>query len=192
MVSHQAATPWKRMVAAIIDYIVAAIPASIIGIPLGLMNSNLGALVQALIALAIFGLRDAMPIPALQGASIGKKVLGLKALRSDGAPCDFESSFKRNIPLMVGSITAAFAALVGFVGIPIIGLIISVLGGLVSFVVLIVETVKIFKDERGLRIGDLFASTYVYEEGAPVTSTSYDAPPPPPSTDQAPPPPPPA
>jgi len=190
MVAPQQATPWKRMVAAIIDSIIAAIPAAIIGVPISLINAGLGSATMSIIVILVFGLRDALPISALEGASIGKKLFGIKALRSDGSPCDFEASFKRNAPLMVYSIVAVFTGLITMIGLGFIAWILNILASLVAFVVLIVETVKIFQDERGLRIGDLFASTFVYEPEMVVKSPIQD-PPQPPNQDYNPPPPPP-
>lgn len=197
MVSPAAPTPWKRIVASIIDFIIAVIPAAIIGGPITLANSNLGSLISAAIVIAIFGTRDAWPIPALQGASAGKKLLGLKAVRSDGSPCDYETSFKRNLPLMVGSVGSLLSAMIGFVS-TFLSFLLSIVVFIVAFVVVLIETYKIFTDERGLRIGDLFASSQVVEPGvahADSGVTHYPPPPMPPNdpvADPPPPPPPPA
>jgi len=197
MTSSAAPTPWKRIVAAILDSIVAAIPAAIVMVMFSIVNGNLGTIGYALVWGLGFGLRDALPIPALNGASIGKKVLGLQAVRGDGSPCDYESSIKRNAPLMVWAAFSLLSGLIGLVGIPVLPWILTIIGSIVGLVVMIVETYKIFTAERGLRIGDLFASTYVVEHGGSVVDQVPTQPPPPPagandSESQAPPPPPPA
>lgn len=209
MVSPTAANPWKRMIAAIIDSIIVSIPAVITGFIFGFINSGLGTMVTAALILGLFGIRDALPIPQLDGASLGKKILGLKAVRSDGSPCDFETSFKRNLPLMIASVAGLIGGAIEFVSLAFLGAIVSFGGALLGLVVLIVELYKIFSDQNGLRIGDLFASSRVmevstsdsYSHNAPPApgghheSEAYHPPPPPPSGDSAgnpPPPPPPA
>lgn len=198
MSSSAAATPWKRMIAAFIDSIIASIPAYIILILFSIANVNLGIIGYCLVWLLIFGLRDALPIPSLNGASIGKKVFGLQALRSDGSPCDYEASFKRNGPLMIGMAFYLLSGLLGLIRIPVLPFILVVLGGIAGLLMIVIELYKIFTDDRGLRIGDLFASTYVEEQGGGAFEQMAPHPPPPPpgedasSGKDAPPPPPPA
>jgi uncharacterized membrane protein len=48
--------------------------------------------------------------------------------------------------------------------IPIIGWIIDILLGIAVFILVIIEIIKIFTDEKGLRLGDKMAGTMVIEK----------------------------
>ena len=174
----------KRIVAAVIDSIIALFLGFILGVVLSWLPF-LGGLIAGLVSAAYIGFRDALPIGDLAGASPGKKLLGLKAVRGDGRICDYETSLKRNSPFVaVGALSALLTA------IPILGWLVLVLLIPVFFIVYIFELVKVLNDARGIRWGDSFADTVVIEVGSGQSGdSSASPPPPPPPGGQAPPPP---
>jgi len=141
------ADPVKRIIAFIID----AVASMIVGfIPL------VGGIIGALYIL----LRDALPIEALEYKSIGKKLLKLSVVntKDPAAKVDYAISAKRNWMFALGPI------MFFFLFIPIIGWIIDILLGIAVFILVIIELIKIFTDEKGLRLGDKMAGTMVIEK----------------------------
>ena len=141
------ADPVKRIIAFIID----AVASMIVGfIPL------VGGIIGALYML----LRDALPIEALEYQSIGKKLLKLSVVNTEdpAAKVDYAISAKRNWMFALGPI------MLFFLFIPIIGWIIDILLGIAVFILVIIEIVKLFTDEKGLRWGDKMAGTMVIEK----------------------------
>jgi len=141
------ADPVKRIIAFIID----AVACMIVGfIPF------IGGIIGALYML----LRDAMPIEALEYQSIGKKLLKLSVVNTEdpAAKVDYAISAKRNWMFALGPI------MLFFLFIPIIGWIIDILLGIAVLILVIIETVKLFTDEKGLRLGDKMAGTMVIEK----------------------------
>jgi uncharacterized membrane protein len=51
-----------------------------------------------------------------------------------------------------------------FFFIPILGWIINILIGIAVFILIIIEIIKIFSDEKGVRLGDKLAGTMVIEK----------------------------
>jgi uncharacterized membrane protein len=51
-----------------------------------------------------------------------------------------------------------------FAFIPIVGWIIDILLGIALLILLIIEIVRIFSDEKGIRLGDKMAATMVIEQ----------------------------
>jgi uncharacterized membrane protein len=51
-----------------------------------------------------------------------------------------------------------------FIFIPILGWIIDIILGIAVFVLIIIEVIKIFSDEKGIRLGDKWAGTMVIED----------------------------
>lgn len=141
------ADPVKRIIAFVID----AVAATIVGVvPI------IGAIIGALYML----LRDALPVEALQNRSLGKKLLGLKVVMADNPSQvpDYAASAKRNWMFALGPIMILFAF------IPILGWIVDILLFLFLIVFCIIEIVKLFTDDKGIRIGDKMAETMVIEE----------------------------
>jgi len=141
------ADPVKRIIALIID----AVASMIVGfIPL------VGGIIGALYML----LRDALPIEALEYKSIGKKLLKLSVVNIEDptSKIDYAASAKRNWMFALGPI------MLFFLFIPIIGWIIDILIGIAVFVLVIIEIIKIFSDEKGVRLGDKMAGTMVIEK----------------------------
>jgi len=141
------ADPVKRIIAFIID----AVASMIVGfIPL------VGGIIGALYML----LRDALPIEALEYKSIGKKLLKLSVVKTEepASKIDYATSARRNWMFALGPI------MLFFLFIPIIGWIIDILLGIAVFILVIIEIVKLFTNEKGLRWGDKMASTMVIEK----------------------------
>lgn len=141
------ADPVKRIIAFVID----AIASMIVGfIPL------VGGIIGALYML----LRDALPIEALGYKSIGKKLLKLSVVKTEDptSKIDYADSAKRNWMFALGPI------MLFFLFIPIVGWIIDILLAIAVFILVIIEIVKIFTDEKGVRLGDNMAGTMVIEE----------------------------
>ena len=141
------ADPVKRVIAFIID----VVASMIVGfIPL------IGGIIGALYML----LRDALPIEALEYQSIGKKLLKLSVvnIKEPTSMIDYVASAKRNWMFALGPI------MLFFLFIPIIGWIIDILIGIAVSVLVIIEIIKIFSDEKGVRLGDRMADTMVVEK----------------------------
>ena len=141
------ADPVKRIIAFVID----AIISMIIGI-IPLVGGIIGALYMLL--------RDALPIEALEYKSVGKKLLKLSVVNVEdpSAKIDYAASAKRNWMFALGPI------MLFFVFIPVFGWIIDILLGIALLILLIIEIVKIFSDEKGVRLGDKTAGTMVIEQ----------------------------
>jgi uncharacterized protein involved in cysteine biosynthesis len=141
------ADPVKRIIAFIID----AVASMIIGL-IPLVGGIIGALYMLL--------RDALPIEALEYKSIGKKLLKLSVVNIEGptSKIDYAASAKRNWMFALGPI------MLFFLFIPIVGWIIDILIGIAVFVLVIIEIIKIFSDEKGVRLGDKMAGTMVIEK----------------------------
>jgi len=102
-----------------------------------------GALISGAVLLAWWLLRD------LPGASLGKRLLGLKVVRRDGSPSDVRARLLRNLTLIPGPL---------FSLIPIAGL----TGPVVSLCLVLVEVG--FLVLRHERLGDRLAGTMVIQK----------------------------
>ena len=141
------ADPVKRIIAIIID----AVAAMIVGfIPI------IGGIIGALYML----FRDALPIEALEYKSIGKKLLKLSVVNSEDptSKIDYAASAKRNWMFALGPI------MMFLFFIPILGWALDILIGIAVFILCIIEIVKIFSDDKGVRLGDKMAGTMVIEK----------------------------
>ena len=141
------ADPVKRIIAFVID----AVASMIVGfIPF------VGGIIGALYML----LRDALPIEALEYKSIGKKLLKLSVVNTEDptSKIDYATSAKRNWMFALGPM------MMFFLFIPILGWIIDILIGIAVFILVIIEIIKIFSDEKGVRLGDKMAGTMVIEK----------------------------
>ena len=141
------ADPVKRIIACIID----AVAAMIVGfIPI------IGGIIGALYML----FRDALPIEALEYKSIGKKLLKLSVVNSEDptSKIDYAASAKRNWMFALGPI------MMFFFFIPILGWLLNILIGIAALILCIIEIVKIFSDDKGIRLGDKMAGTMVIEK----------------------------
>ena len=123
----------NRLVARIIDLIIAA-AFSMLLYPVGFFAG----LTYILIADGFF-----------DGRSLGKKLINLRTIKSDGELCSYKESVLRNITLACGYL---------FFFIPYVG-------WLCTLAVVVVEVLIILGNEKGLRIGDELAKTIVIENG---------------------------
>jgi hypothetical protein len=141
------ADPVKRIIAFVID----AVAALIVG-----LIPFVGGIIGALYML----LRDALPIEALEYKSIGKKLLKLSVVNIEDptSKIDYTASAKRNWMFALGPM------MMFFLFIPILGWIIDILIGIAVFILAIIEIIKIFSDEKGVRLGDNMAGTMVIEK----------------------------
>jgi hypothetical protein len=141
------ADPVKRIIAFIIDAV-----ASMIVSFIPLVGGIIGALYMLL--------RDALPIEALEYQSIGKKLIKLSVINTGDttSKVDYAMSAKRNWMFALGPI------MLFFLFIPILGWIIDIFLGIALLVLVIIEIIKIFTDEKGLRLGDKMAGTMVIEK----------------------------
>lgn len=137
------AEPYARVAAKLIDALLAFILAQVAP-PLGML---LG-LVYLLAGDAMHG-----------GQSFGKRLLGLRVVHPDsGLPATVRQSVYRNADL---------AVLYLLVHLPLLGTILAIVLGVF---VIAVELHAIFRDPKGLRIGDLLAETEVVGlQPGPVT-----------------------
>jgi hypothetical protein len=144
---YKKADPVKRMIAFIIDLVAAMI----VGL-IPLVGGIIGALYMLF--------RDSLPIDILDRKSIGNKLLKLSVINIDGktAGIDYTTSAKRNWMFALGPI------MLFFIFIPILGWIIDIILGIAVFVLIIIEVIKIFSDEKGIRLGDKWAGTMVIED----------------------------
>ena len=141
------ADPVKRIIAFVID----AVASMIVG-----LIPFVGGIIGALYML----LRDALPIEALEYKSIGKKLLKLSVVNIEDptSKIDYAASAKRNWMFALGPI------MMFFLFIPILGWIIDILIGIGGLILIIIEIIKIFSDEKGVRLGDKLAGTMVIEK----------------------------
>jgi uncharacterized RDD family membrane protein YckC len=111
-----------------------------------------------MIAFSYMACRDALPIGEFNGASFGKKLVGLKAVDRHGNKISLQQSIKRNLPFFLPGVLATL-----FGSIPAIGPLLGALIGLLGLLLIIAELLKVVSDKDGLRLGDLFAETRVIE-----------------------------
>ena len=88
------------------------------------------------------------------------KLLKLSVINIDDktAGIDYTTSAKRNWMFALGPM------MLFFIFIPILGWIIDIILGIAVFVLIIIEVIKIFSDEKGIRLGDKWAGTMVIED----------------------------
>lgn len=83
------------------------------------------------------------------GRSVGKRLMGLRVVRTDGGPVDLATSAKRNVTLVAGSIIV-LAPGIGMVA-----------GPVVALALLVLELFLVISDPEGKRFGDRWAETVV-------------------------------
>jgi len=131
-----------RLIAAVID----AVCSSVVGvIPI----------IGPLIGFAYMLIKDGL----FEGQSLGKKVMKLQVVTSDGSQADFMVSVRRN---------AIFAVPILLMIIPVLG---WVLAPIISLVIITIEVMKVVNEPKGRRLGDNWAASQVIlfeEEGQPV------------------------
>lgn len=136
--------PVLRFLAILIDGVVAAV-LSIVPVVGGIAGA------------AYLVVRDGLEVEYMNERSLGKRVMNLDVVRLDGQPMDIETSARRNWMWGIGGITGALAyiPILGWVLIPIIGLIGLAIG--------VYEGYRVLTDPQGRRWGDEIARTKVIE-----------------------------
>lgn len=133
----------KRILAIIIDSVITWLPSAI---PL------VGGLIGAVYMLT----KDAIVAHVTKneewrGASVGKKLMGLKVLTEGGQDIDLTASVKRNLPFMIGPILMV---------VPFLGWIAA---AVLAPVIGLIESVLVLVDPAGRRFGDRYAGTVVVD-----------------------------
>lgn len=134
----------KRIVAAVIDCVVAAV-------------LNFIPAIGGLVAAGYWLVRDGMEIDFMDRRSIGKKVMKLRPIRLDGQPMTIETSARRNWMFALGGVAwfLKYIPIFGWLLLPIVGLGALALG--------FYELYRVLSDPQGRRLGDTMAGTKVIE-----------------------------
>ena len=143
----------KRVIAAIIDFAAITVVYMVIAMVLGIVLGGFGVMVAGLVAFAAVLARDV----ALQGRSLGKKIMGLNVASASGGPITAEQSAKRNLTLSIGFLSTA-ARVIPIIGLPLSWLLSLAGFGLGCYELYLVATGK-------PRLGDQIAGTHVVVEG---------------------------
>lgn len=134
----------KRLVAGFIDLVLCVAASAV-------------PMVGWLVAVAYLLVRDGLEFDFMDRRSIGKKLMKLRPVRLDGTPMDIATSFRRNVLLAVGPLGVLVLC------IPIVGWVVGLLLAALGAVIGIIETLRIFSDPAGQRLGDDMAATVVIE-----------------------------
>lgn len=141
----------KRFVAVLIDGVISIVPAFL---PI------VGGIIGVVYTLTKDGLMFSLTRnDQWKNMSIGKKVMGIRVVKTDGTDITMTDSVKRNIILAVGSIIAI---------VPVIG---WVVGPVVGAVLGLIEAILVLVDKDGRRLGDKLAGTCVVEAETVSQST---------------------
>lgn len=134
----------KRIVAAVIDCVVAAV-------------LNFIPAIGGLVAAGYWLVRDGMEIDFMDRRSIGKKVMKLRPIRLDGQPMDIDTSVRRNWMFALGGVAwfLKYIPIIGWLLLPLVGIAALGLG--------LYELFRVFTDTQGRRLGDTMAGTKVIE-----------------------------
>jgi uncharacterized RDD family membrane protein YckC len=95
-------------------------------------------------------LRDGIGAPLAERRSLGKHLLDLRVVRTDGEPMDIPTSLSRNVSLAAGPLVLVLPFLY-----------VWVLGLVIPLVVVLIEVSRLFVDPEGRRLGDKLAGTRV-------------------------------
>ena len=145
----------KRLIAALIDTVIAAVVSSIIPFR-GIGSLIGGAYILTKDAIMSELLKD----PAWKNQSIGKKVMRLEVVGPGGSDADIALSAKRNWPLAIGQLLSFLMALMPYrlaawSSWSMLASATSIIG--------IIEIALVFTDPQGKRLGDRLADTLVRE-----------------------------
>lgn len=143
----------KRVIAAFIDFLVIGMVVGVLNVVFALVLGRLGMLAVGLAGTAAVLLRDV----ALQGRSLGKKLMGLNVANAAGGQITAEQSVKRNSTLCLGMLSMAVRA------IPVVGLPVSMLVSLAGFAAAVYELYLVATGKP--RLGDQIAGTHVVVDG---------------------------
>jgi uncharacterized RDD family membrane protein YckC len=137
----RAASVGKRVGALIVDGIGLGIVVTILLAIIGIDSPYIRTLLMSIAGVAYFALMEAS-----SGQTIAKKLFGIKAVAADGSPVTLQSAVLRRLPFYVG------------------GLLPGIIGGLVSFGLVLAILITAIQDEpehRGLH--DKWAGTKVID-----------------------------
>jgi uncharacterized RDD family membrane protein YckC len=134
----------KRVIAAVIDCIVAAV-------------LNAVPTIGGLVAAAYWLVRDGLDISFMDRRSIGKKIMKLRPVRLDGRPMSIETSARRNWMFALGGVVW-FLKYIFILGWLLIGPVL-----LAAIVLGVYELYRVLSDPDGRRLGDVMAGTKVVE-----------------------------
>jgi hypothetical protein len=142
------AKPSDRILAAIIDALIAGLIQFSVGITLWVIG--LGWL-GAFLGVAYMIVRDNLVF--LNYQSIGKKILKIKVIsKKDNGPIDLLTSFKRNLIFLPALLNSIMLNLI-------------YISGSIMVIWLILELYKLYNTTQNQRLGDEFADTLVLKEG---------------------------
>lgn len=117
-------------------------------------------IIGGLAGIAYVLFRDGLDIEYMRFRSLGKTLMKLTVVRTDGLPMDPMTSARRNWPLVFVSLAQIL------VYIPVIGWILIPFVVIAGIVLVIVEVVRILTGPDGRRLGDGYAGTKVVSAGA--------------------------
>lgn len=148
MAGPELASPWARLGARIVDFFVLIIPLLIVSAVIGGGIYGLGGGEASFAASAIGGIIGSIIAIGYEyyflskdGATIGKKALNIKVVRTDGSELGQDGSIKRLILSALGAI--------------------PIIGGLIGLVVGIATAVMIFTDSKRQVPADKIADSMV-------------------------------
>ena len=133
----------KRLVAALIDFVIGAFLASV-------------PLLGSLAAAAYWVVRDGLEVEFMNHRSIGKAIMKLQPVRLDGTHTDVQDSVRRNWMF-------APAALIPFLFYSYMGAFLVPPMVLLVLIITVIEIYLIYNDPLRQRLGDKIADTVVVE-----------------------------
>ena len=145
----------KRLIAAVIDTLIAVVVSSIIPFR-GIGSLIGGAYILVKDAIMFELLKD----PAWKNQSIGKRVMRLEVVGPGGSDVDIQLSARRNWPLAIGQLLSFVISLISYRALAWSSL--SLLTGETT-IIGIIEIALVFTDPEGKRLGDRLADTRVRE-----------------------------
>ncbi len=152
----------KRLIAALIDTVIAAVVSSIIPFR-GIGSLIGGAYILVKDAIMFELLKD----PAWKNQSIGKRVMRLEVVGPGGSDVDIQLSARRNWPLAIGQLLSFVISLISYRALAWSSW--SLLTGATT-IIGIIEIALVFTDPEGKRLGDRLADTRVRELAEEVPS----------------------
>lgn len=141
--NHTIATPAQRITAGVIDLLVYAVIALVLGVVFGLFGlSGIG----EIIALSYLFFRDSLK--GLGHQSVGKKIVGLKVLHKEEVPVSYLDGIRRNFLFLPN----------------LLGLWIAYTVGGITLLLILIELYQLYTSDNNQRLGDRFANTIVVQQ----------------------------
>lgn len=148
----------KRAIAAVIDFVIIGFVVGILNVVMAIALGRFGLMAAALAGVAAVLLRDI----AVQGRSLGKKLMGLNVANAAGGPITAEQSVKRNSTLVLGMLGSAFSV------IPLVGWLVAMVLYIAGLGASLYELYLVISNKP--RLGDQIAGTHVVVEGQPAVA----------------------